>query len=473
MIAHPTPSGKTKAPMQRILLISTDIVGAAMAGPGMRALALAQVLGARHAVTLAVPQGSAPPPGPFTVAIYQPGAAGAFAPLLAQSNLVIGQGFAFAFHPELLHHDLPLAIDLYDPLILESLDLLRHADATTAQAHAAKYVQLTQAQLQRGDFFFCATEPQRDYWLGALSVLGRLSPALFASADRDLRSLIDLVPSGIEPLPPTRGAPVLRGVHPAIGADDLVLVWAGGLWDWFDPLTIVRAVAELRAACPQVRLVFFAGARPNPHGPPIVPQGIAEVRALAAELGVLDTTVILLDQWVPFATRGHYLAEADLGVSAHQAGVETRFAFRTRLLDYLWARLPVLTTTGDSLGATLETAGAALSLPPGDVMAWRQAIAQLAADAERVQAMRRAADLLAAQFTWTQVAQPLLAFCDQPRRTSGALPADPAARIAQLEAALDERERYVRHVEAVYHTLAQRPPSMLQRLRTAWKRGTQ
>ena len=45
-----------------------------------------------------------------------------------------------------------------------------------------------------------------------------------------------------------------------------------------------------------------------------------------------------------------YLLDADLAVSAHFDDVETRFAFRTRLLDCLWAGLPVVTTRGDTLG---------------------------------------------------------------------------------------------------------------------------
>ncbi|MBA2476756.1 MAG: hypothetical protein H0V40_12485, partial [Actinobacteria bacterium] len=39
-----------------------------------------------------------------------------------------------------------------------------------------------------------------------------------------------------------------------------------------------------------------------------------------------------------------------VAVSAHFDDVETRFAFRTRLLDCLWAGLPVVTTRGDALG---------------------------------------------------------------------------------------------------------------------------
>ncbi|HYZ08436.1 MAG TPA: hypothetical protein VE709_07600, partial [Pseudonocardiaceae bacterium] len=34
-------------------------------------------------------------------------------------------------------------------------------------------------QLRRGDFFLCASERQRHFWLGHLAAIGRLSPTLY------------------------------------------------------------------------------------------------------------------------------------------------------------------------------------------------------------------------------------------------------------------------------------------------------
>ena len=46
--------------------------------------------------------------------------------------------------------------------------------------------------------------------------------------------------------------------------------------------------------------------------------------------------------------------EADLGVSAHRDHLEARYAHRTRLLDYLWAGLPVVATRGDALAELVD-----------------------------------------------------------------------------------------------------------------------
>ncbi len=56
--------------------------------------------------------------------------------------------------------------------------------------------------------------------------------------------------------------------------------------------------------------------------------------------GALGTSVFFNPDWVAYEDRGDYLLEADAGVSTHFAHIETEFAFRTRILDYLWAGLP-------------------------------------------------------------------------------------------------------------------------------------
>jgi glycosyltransferase involved in cell wall biosynthesis len=427
--------------MKRVLIVSTDVVGSAMAGPGIRAWELARVLAREALVTLAAPGATqaAMPPG-MRLAPYVLGQPGALAGLLAEADLAVGQGFVFAEHAELLEASLPLAIDLYDPLLLEALDLYGGMSPEDATTHHRRYVSLTDALLRRGDFFFCATERQRDYWLGALSAVGRVNARTFAQ-DRTLRALIDCVPSGAPPEPPVVQRPKLRGVHPAIGEADLLLLWAGGLWDWFDPLILIRAVAALSAELPGLRLCFFAGARPNPLGEPFRTRNHEAARTLASELGVLDRAVVFLEDWIAYDERGAYLAEADVGVSAHHPGIETRFAFRTRLLDYLWARLPVVCTAGDSLGEEIGARGAGLLVGAEDLDGWVMALRRMHGDAALRAACRSAAETLARDYTWARVAEPLAQFCRGAHAAFDRDVLDLAS--ADLRAPIDEREQRI------------------------------
>ena len=81
--------------------------------------------------------------------------------------------------------------------------------------------------------------------------------------------------------------------------------------------------------------------------------------------------------WVAYDDRQNFLLEADIGVSTHLDHVETEFSFRTRILDYLWASLPVVATGGDSFGDIIDTFGIGLTVPPGDVDALEAALFRL------------------------------------------------------------------------------------------------
>ena len=112
--------------------------------------------------------------------------------------------------------------------------------------------------------------------------------------------------------------------------------------------------------------------------------------------------------WVPYEERGAWLLEADLGVSAHPAHLETRFAYRTRIADYLWGGLPVVTSEGDVLGDLVRSAGLGRAVPPGDDAAFAAACSDLLRDSEPERANVRSA---AEDLRWDRVVRPLLDFC--------------------------------------------------------------
>lgn len=391
----------------RILLITLDVVGEKMAGPAIRAWELAGQLAQAGPVTLAskFPVGRA---DPRFAAVSFDGDPRRLEALARDHDVLLVQGYALHDYPRLAELGKKLVVDLYDPLVFESYPLYEQAGAAGADQHAM-HLRMLDAQMLAGDFFVCANERQRDMWLGRFCALGRLTPALYAE-DPTFRRLIDLVPFGLPDAEPASTGRVLRGVVPGIDEGDMILLWGGGVWDWFDPLTLIRAVAGLGR--PDVKLFFLGVKSPNPDTPamPMTARAIA----LAEELGVKDRLVFFNEAWVPYEARQAYLLEADAGVSAHFDSVETRFSFRTRILDYLWAGLPVLTTTGDGLAEVVAREGLGEALPYGDVEAWQRAIARLADDPAGRQATRARVRAIARTYRWAEVAKPLVAYCRAP-----------------------------------------------------------
>src|SRR5579884_2583120 len=394
-----------------VLLVAGDPVAARMAGPGVRCWELARALArAGLPVLLAVPNADPLPGEGFEVVSYhhQPERLVALA---RAARAVVVQGFLLQKVPALRTLGRPLVVDLYDPFILENLQFFAGDRLPFREAIHAEHLAVLNDQLQAGDFFLCASERQRDYWLGMLAANNRLNPRTY-DADPTLRALIDVVPYGLPAEPPRAHGPALKGVLPGIGPDDRVLLWGGGLWDWFDPLTLLRALARVVAVRPEVRLVFLGTRHPNAALPPMAMPRRAQ--ALAAALGLADRTLFL--DWVPYPERAAYLLEADVGVSLHLEGVETRFAFRSRLLDYLWAGLPLVCTRGDTLADLVEREGLGRVVPPGDVAAVAQALRDLLAQPDLRARLAPRFAAVAATLTWDRAAAPLVAYCRAPRR---------------------------------------------------------
>jgi hypothetical protein len=119
---------------------------------------------------------------------------------------------------------------------------------------------------------------------------------------------------------------------------------------------------------------------------------------------------------VPYDERQNYLLEADIGVSTHLDHVETAYSFRTRILDYLWASLPIVATEGDSFATLIEAEGLGITVPPEDAGALEDALFALLDDPARLAACRSRLAEVAPNHTWPKVLAPLVEFCRAPRR---------------------------------------------------------
>jgi glycosyltransferase involved in cell wall biosynthesis len=213
-----------------------------------------------------------------------------------------------------------------------------------------------------------------------------------------------------------------------------VLLWGGSLLDWQDPVTLIEAVASLAPRRPELKLLFMGTKHPNPLVKPM--RAVTASRERAEALGVVDRHVFFND-WVPYTERARYLAEADLGVSTHREHLETHFAFRTRMLDYVWARLPIVCTEGDVFARLVRSEGLGATVPPGDAPALAAAIDRLLADDAARAAARAALGRVGRDLQWSRVVAPLARFLESP-----ASAADHAVGLARVRADLQGGYRY-------------------------------
>jgi GT2 family glycosyltransferase len=395
-----------------VLIITADRLGKRMAGPAIRCWEMAKLLSRQHRVTLGTTSEPDLDHPDFDVMQVNSERVDA---LLEETDLVIFQGFIMLFYPQIAASGVPVLVDIYDPFHLEGLEM-RREDAPIERFSTAKSdIRVLNEQLQRGDYFVCASEKQRDFWLGQMSAIGRVNPATY-DQDPSLRQLIDVAPFGLPSDPPVKQESVIKGVIDGIGEDDFLLLWGGGIYNWFDPLTLIKGLGIVAADHSDIKLFFLGSAHPNP-GVPEMRMASAAYR-LAEELGLLDKHVFFNPGWVEYEKRADYLLEADLGVSTHFEHIETAFSYRTRILDYLWASLPILATEGDSLSRLVNQHGLGLTVPAENVDELVAALRRLHNDRDLYQTCKANVEALAPEMTWERALAPIVGFANQPRRAA-------------------------------------------------------
>jgi glycosyltransferase involved in cell wall biosynthesis len=388
--------------LSRVLLVCPEPLGHGQpAGIGIRFLEIARVLREDgHAVTTLAPD--------LGLSIES------IAAHSAVHDVAVVQGHVAT---ALFQHapNIPTVVDLYDPFIVENLhyhaergdEVFRHDHATLMDS------------LAHGDYFLCASEAQRLFYLGLMLASGRLNPMLFEE-DPQLESLIGIAPFGVQAPRPEK----MRDL-----ASPAILF--GGIYDWYDPIAAIDAVALVRRTIPNATLTFTK--HPNPD---ITPQGkLAEAMAYVKAKG---HAFVRFEPWAPYEQRAEFFERFALALLTFPRSIETDLSMRTRVYDYLLCGLPIVTSPAPGTDELLERYGAGVVVD-GDAQAFADAI--VATLGAPYAAMTTGAKRFVLEHQWDRTLAPLRAFCRAPRveKTKDVFASRPA--------------------------LAPRPPSILDRLK--------
>jgi glycosyltransferase involved in cell wall biosynthesis len=394
------PELEGQRPRPHLLIASNDLVANKMAGPGMRYLEMARALSVDCDVTLAVPGPIEIEEPGINLVSYDETRPHSLPVLVANADVALVSGYMVEKFPDLFRSRTRLVVDLYDPFMLENLHYYQRESMPVQDGASAHATTIVNGLARLGDYFICGSDRQRDLWMGVLAANGRVNPRTFQQ-DPTLRQLIDVVGIGF-PNRPLHTGQMLRGVHPRFDSESRIVLWGGGMWDWLDPLTLLRAWPAVIARHPEARLVYLGTRHPNPTVPPH--RVVQDCLQLAEDLGEKDKSVIFIE-WLDYAEREALLSEADVGVVLHPVHVETRYSIRTRVFDYFWAQLPVLVTEGDVTSEWVRERRLGQVVPPHDAAA---VAAALNAMLDRPKAdWAPAFAPLPAEFSWNKVVEPL------------------------------------------------------------------
>ena len=312
---------------------------------------------------------------------------------------------------------IPTVVDLYDPFIIENLHYYAsRGEAVFAHDHAT----IVQSLLN-GDFFLCASDAQRLFYLGLLVAVGRVNPIAFEEDPR-LERLLALAPFGVQP-PRQRRPPDLR--NPA--------VLFGGIYDWYDPILAIEAAAIARESLPGLTLTFTT--HPNPS---LTPQEKArEAMEYVRTHGY--GSFVRFEPWVEYERRAEFLERFAAALLTFSQSIETDLSMRTRIYDDLWAGLPIVTSSAPGTDAIIDGYRVGVVVHSDSPRDYANAILRALGDGYAAMAAATAA--FVSEHQWPNVLEPLRQFCRHPR----------------LDAS---KEQFAARLN-----VAERPPSMLDRLK--------
>ncbi|HEY3054961.1 MAG TPA: glycosyltransferase [Thermoanaerobaculia bacterium] len=356
--------------MSTVVVATPDVVGARMAGPGIRAWHLARELG-RIAPTTLIAQLEDAPSADGVRLLHRDSADARRA--LRDASVLIGQP-ARRFRKS--RPGQRIVFDLFDPTVLELRELYGNMPSLRQRIHlAAEWWRLSEA-LMIADLLVCAAASQRRF---------------YESLQSGDAPWIE-VPFGVD----------LSETGQCEKAQSNVVVWGGGVWEWLDPKTAIDAILQLNAEGLPCKLLFLGRTRPNRD---LIDRRRADRFQRLLERG--NGHVSASADWVPYSERLSWLCSGKIAIMLHRSTVEAQYAIRTRLFDAIAAGIPVIATERGFAADLVESEGLGIVVPAEDVRAVALAIRRLLTDDVFRSACVMNLERVRPRYAWEVVTRPL------------------------------------------------------------------
>jgi len=403
---------------KRILVLVAAAYGDRMSSPGIRAHHMARVLAERvpgASVTLAVPAESLQGTVQNAPCRFVTYTKRSIVREIANHDIIIATGFpAYSLF---LFPWKTFVLDYFTQYLLEWMETSKETfNPLRRRAWLSEARKLLNIQLTYADFVLAANSRQRDAHIGAMMSLGLISSRAYEE-DPTLRRLIGLAPHGVRPDPLEHTRDVVKGQYAGISKTDKLILWNGGIVNWYDPSTLIRAFAQVALERDDVKLLFLGASYPA-LGNLGMGHRFREAIELSRTLGLYNRNVFFDIGWVSYEEVKNYTLEADISVCTYSEGLETNFSLRTRFLDIFWAELPLICTRGDVFAGMVEESQLGLTVNEGDITGVANALRRLLDDQEFYQECRRNIGAIKHRLTWDMALEPLVEFCNSGSRVS-------------------------------------------------------
>jgi len=313
--------------------------------------------------------------------------------------VLYSRGDLMKFVAENLPKEKLLIVDLYVPIYIESLarELKRTPEELSQYLFDLKH---WNTAFPRGDFFICANETQYHFYNGVLSALGRINPVTYN------HNILDILPYGIHSKELIHNKSVCKNV--LIKDTDFMILWFGGLYPWFDIKPLLLSVKDLSIKNSDVKLVILGGRNPFVTDKKFMQQYDFALD-FAKKEDLFEKNIFFID-WIAYEERNNWYMESDLVVNLHHKSKETIYSWRTRIIDYIWGELPILTTGGDEASEYLAKKDCAIILKSNTVEDISAKIGTLYENRDVLKRMKHNIANIKPDFYWENITKNLAAF---------------------------------------------------------------
>lgn len=294
-----------------------------------------------------------------------------------------------------IRQDQQLILDGYVPIHIEMS--ARNSDNLDREYDAFNFEnKIWTKALRRGDILLCANEAQKKFYTGVMAQVGRINPITYGDED-----LIQIVPYGIyREKAVAKNDPVSKLVK---NKKAFKLLWFGGIYPWFDLTNLLEAVKNANKTTP-IELIMVGVKNPFNQHPDFIKR-YEEVMDYIKNNN-MDEIVHVTD-WVKFEDRAEWYLGSDAVVLINNIGMENTLAWRTRLVDYVWADLPIVTNGGDPMSDILEANKAVYILPDLDAKTIEKEIIKISKDKETLKQVSTNLSKVRRLFYWDKVTENL------------------------------------------------------------------
>jgi tetratricopeptide (TPR) repeat protein len=274
---------------------------------------------------------------------------------------------------------IPVVIDLAVPLLLEGI--FKDWDADEAGVKKIK-------ALQKGDFFICANERQRSYYLAWL---------MMAGVDLKKRH-IDIIPISLSPKTPSRQA-----------GKELTFVYSGTFWPWQNPDTALMSVLKGVNKYKKGYLKIIGGKFPLDHE--------SRVNYKIPLNKAVNNRRVIRQEAIPFDSLVNEYCRASCAVDVMNKNIEREHASPIRTMIYLWCGLPVISGDYMAISPLINEYNAGWTVSDKDRDGIDGIIGAIIKNPSVLgERSRSAVRLIKERFNWEDTIEPLDRFLQMPFR---------------------------------------------------------